>query len=129
MPRFSPDITGILTAAGKIEAEGGQPSACYFNPTDKTAVQVAAVTGGYSTSDPSAPGITRVGSSVLWPVPTLPVGTAIVADPRYLAVAIRRDAAAEFSEHAAWSVDGVSARITMRVDFEPSDLAAFYKIS
>jgi Phage capsid family len=125
----APDIAGLLTAQGEIEAEGGVASAAFLNAADKTAVQIAAINGGYATSDPSAPGITRVGASALYTAPGIAAGSAVVCDPRYIAVAIRRDASAEFSEHAAWTKDGVSARVTMRVDWAPSDPSAFRLIT
>ena len=124
----APDIAGIITAVAEIAAEGGQATAAYMNAGDIGAVQVAAVTGGFSLSDPTRPSVSQVGGAVLYPTP-LPAGTAIVADPRFIAVAIRRDARAEFSEDAAWTVDGVSARVTMRVDLAPSDLSALRLIT
>ena len=124
-----PNIAGLLTAQGEIEAEGGVASVAFLNAADKTALVIAAVNGGYSTSDPSAPGISRVGASRLLVAPGLEAGVAVVADPRFIAVALRRDASAEFSEHAAWSLDGISARVTMRIDWAPSDVSAFRLIN
>jgi HK97 family phage major capsid protein len=124
----APDINGILTAVGEIAGEGGVANAVYMNSGDITAAQIAAVAGGYPISDPTAPGINRIGGATLYPVPGMAAGTALVGDARYIAVAVRRDASAEFSEHAAWTKDGVSARVTMRVDWAPSDPAAFRHI-
>ena len=66
---------------------------------------------------------------MLYPVPGIAAGCALVADAGYIAVAIRRDARAEFAEDAAWTVDGVSARVTMRLDWAPSDPGAFRLIT
>jgi HK97 family phage major capsid protein len=124
----APDIAGIITAVSEIAGEGGVANAAFMNAADIGAVQVAAVTGGFSLSDPTRPSVSQIGGAVLYPAP-LAAGTALVADARFIAVAVRRDASAEFSEHAAWTKDGVSARVTMRVDYAPSDPSAFRLIT
>jgi HK97 family phage major capsid protein len=124
----NPDTNGLLTAVGAIEAEGGSPDSIYISPADLTALRIAVVGGGYQMSDPTAPGVERIGGATLYPAP-LPAGTAVVAEARFIALGIRRDATVDFSEDAAFSRDAVAARTTMRVDWEPGDPAAFYVIS
>ena len=124
----APDIPGIITAVAEIAGEGGVANAAYMNAADIGAVQVAAVTGGFSLSDPTRPSVSQIGGAVLYPA-ALPAGKALVADARFIAVAIRRDAAVDFSEHAAFTKDGVVARVTMRVDYAPSDPQAFRVIT
>ena len=123
-----PDVAGIVTAVSEIAGEGGQANAAFVNAADMGAIQVDAVKGGYSLSDPTRPGVTAIAGAALYPAP-LPAGTALVADARFIAVAVRRDATADFSEHAAFTKDGIVARATMRVDFAPSDPSAFRLIS
>ena len=124
----NPDVNGILDAIGAITAEGGVPDTVFINATDYTAIRKAVVSGGYAISDPTAPGVERIGGAQLYAAP-LPAGTAVVTEARFIALAVRRDATVEFSEDAAFSRDAVAARVTMRVDWEPADPAAFYVIS
>jgi Phage capsid family len=62
----NPDIAGILTAIGAIEANGGVANAVCLNPTDRTAIRQAVVAGGYSISDPTAPGAEAIGGARLY---------------------------------------------------------------
>ena len=55
-------------------------------------------------------------------------GTAIVAEARFVQVAIRRDATVDFSSDAAFTSDAVMARVTMRIDWSVGDPNAFYVI-
>jgi len=59
-------------------------------------------------------------------VKALPAGIAIVADTRYVVGAVSRNARVEFSGHAEWTRDAVSARVTMRVDWAVADENALY---
>jgi HK97 family phage major capsid protein len=106
----SPDIAGIITAVAEIAAEGGIANAAFMNAADIGAVQVAAVTGGFSLSDPTRPSVSQIGGAVLYTAP-LAAGTALVADARFIAVAVRRDASVDFSEHAPFTKDGVVAKL------------------
>ena len=100
----------------------------FLNAADLTALRIAVVAGGYTMSDPTAPGVERIGGAQLYVAP-LTAGTAIVAESALIALGIRRDAAVDLSEDAAFSRDAIAARVTMRVDWEPADPAAFYVIS
>lgn len=67
-----------------------------INAEDLTAVRIEAV-GGYALlADATQPGVERIGGARLYPAP-LESGLAIVADSRYIAVAVRRDASVTFS--------------------------------
>jgi hypothetical protein len=79
-------------------------------------------------SDPREPGIERIGGATLYPAP-LPAGTAVVCESRFISLGVRRDASVDLSEDAAFSRDAIAARVTMRVDWEPSDPNAFYLIA
>jgi HK97 family phage major capsid protein len=124
----NPDTAGILGAIGAIAAAGGVADSVFLNATDLTALRIAVVAGGYTMSDPTQPGVERIGGATLYVAPVA-VGTAVVCESRYVALGIRRDAAVDFSEDAAFSRDAVAARVTMRVDWEPADPNAFYVIT
>ncbi len=121
-------VAGILDAIGVVNAAGGNPDVVWVASADLTAIRKAVVAGGYAISDPTAPGVERVGGCLLVGTNALSAGTALVAQSNYISFAVRRDAEVSFSEHSAFGVDGVSARVTMRVDWAPSDPAALYII-
>ena len=85
----APDIPGIITAVAEIAGEGGIANAAFMNPADIGAVQVAAVTGGFSLSDPTRPSLSQIGGAVPYPAP-LAAGTALVADEEDQCSARRR---------------------------------------
>ena len=116
------DVTTILTGAGIVQAAGGNPTAIFLHPTDMTAMKIAAFTGGYDLADALAPTVPYV-------TPNLTAGNGIVCDPRFILFGIRRDARVNWSEHHLFGNDGVAARVTMRVDWAPSDPAAFYVLT
>lgn len=117
-----------MTAIGAITGEGGAPDTVFISPVDLTALRIEVVGGGYQMSDPTQPGVERIGGAQLYPAP-LSAGTCVVCEARYIALGIRRDAAVDLSEDAAFSRDAVAARVTMRVDWEASDVNAFYVIT
>jgi HK97 family phage major capsid protein len=124
----TPDVDGLLDAIGAVAGEGGVADTAFVNAADLTAIRKEVVTGGYSISDPTAPGVERVGGAQLIPAPVT-AGSAVVCQASFIALAVRRDANVEFSNDAAFSRDAVAARVTMRVDWEPSDPNAFYVIT
>ena len=77
---------------------------------------MATVNGGFATSHPTQPVVERIAGATLFATPALNAGEALVADTRYPVLAVRRDASVDFSEDALFTVDGVVARVTMRVD-------------
>ena len=119
----NPDVPGILDAIGAIAAVGGVADTAFVAPADLTAIRKSVVSGGYAISDPTAPGVELVGGAQLIPAP-LTAGTAIVCESRFISLAIRRDASVDFSEDSAFTRDAVAARVTMRVDWAPSDVNA-----
>jgi HK97 family phage major capsid protein len=122
-------IRTLVTGIGAIAGNGGTPNAVFLSAADVTALRLEALTGSYATlADPTAPGIERVGGAVLYPTPALSRGNALIADMNYVTVAIRRDARVDFSPDAGFTADSTMARVTMRVDFAPSDPRALYRI-
>jgi HK97 family phage major capsid protein len=119
------DIDTIVGAVGVVGAAGGLANAVFLSPADLTKIRQAVIGGGYSISDPTAPGVEKIAGATLWPTPALNAGEALVADARYIVLAVRRDAAVDFSEDALFTSDGVAARVTMRVDWGVGDPDAF----
>jgi HK97 family phage major capsid protein len=119
----------LITGIGAIAGRGGTPNAVFVSAEDATALRLEALTGSYATlADPTAPGIERVGGAQMYVTPALSRGNALVADMNYVTVAIRRDASVDFSPDAGFSRDATLARVTMRVDWAPSDPNALYRI-
>jgi HK97 family phage major capsid protein len=119
------DINGLIGAVGVVGAAGGNANAIFLSPADLTKIRQETVAGGFGISDPTAPGVERIAGATLYQTPALNVGEVLVADTRYVVLAIRRDASVDFSEDALFTSDGVAARVTMRVDWGVGDPAAF----
>lgn len=118
-------IEGVVGAVGVVQAAGGTPSAIYLNPAALTELRLAALTGGYLlTANPVAPGIEGIAGATFFPTPGIAPKKVLVADARYILVAVRRDAAVDFSQEALFTQDAVAARVTMRVDWELGDVNA-----
>jgi HK97 family phage major capsid protein len=119
----------LITGIGVISGKGGVPNAVFVSAEDATALRLEALMGSYATlADPTAPGIERVGGAQLYVTPSLARGNALVADMNYVTVAVRRDATVDFSPDAGFTKDATLARVTMRVDWAPSDPAALYRV-
>jgi HK97 family phage major capsid protein len=119
----------LITGIGAISGRGGVPNAVFVSADDATALRLEALTGSYATlADPTAPGIERVGGAQLYVTPSLTRGNALVADMNYVTVAVRRDATVDFSPDAGFTKDATLARVTMRVDWAPSDPGALYRV-
>ena len=123
-------IDTILDAVGAIGGHGGQADSCFLNPADLTGLRkLKATTGQYIVSPDAAysrgsprfasPGVSSATNG-------LPAGTALVAEARFIQAAIRRDASVDFSGDAQFTADAITARLTMRVDWAPGDVNAFY---
>jgi HK97 family phage major capsid protein len=128
------DIDGILDGVGSVQSHGGSPDTVFANPADITALRKLKTTYGSYLLAPDAASVegepaTRVGGCALLPTNGLAAGHALVCEARFCQVAIRRDAAVDFSADAAFTTDAVVARVTMRVDFSIGDPNAFYLIS
>ena len=127
-------IDSILDGIGAIEAAGGLPDTVFMAPADITLLRKskASGTGQYLLAPDAAsvqgPGAERVGGATLIPTSGLSAGTAVVCQASFIQLAIRRDAAVEFSAEAKFTADAIVARITMRVDWGIGDPAAFYAI-
>ena len=129
------DIDGILDGVGAVQGHGGAPDTVFANPADITAIRKlkASGTGQYLLAPDGASvegsPATRVGGCALIPTAGLTAGHALVAEARFVQLAIRRDASVDFSADAAFTNDAVVARVTMRVDWNIGDPNAFYLIA
>lgn len=128
------DLDHIIAGVGQVESHGGAPDTCFLNPADITKLrQLKATTGQYilapDAADVEGAPATRIAGCQLLPTNGLAAGHALVCEARYVQVAIRRDAAVDFSGDAAFTNDGVVARVTMRVDWSVGDPQAFWHIS
>ena len=124
-------IDTILDAVGAIGGHGGQADSCFLNPADLTGLRkLKATTGQYIVSPDAAArrGAAHGSHRRVSALPTngLPAGTALVAEARFIQAAIRRDASVDFSGDAQFTADAITARLTMRVDWAPGDVNAFY---
>ncbi len=128
------DIDGILDAVGAIQGYGGVPDVAWMNPADITAIRKlkASGTGMYLLAPDGASvegtPATRVGRVAMLPTNGLAAGHALVAEARYVQLAVRKDAEVSFSSDAAFTNDAVVARVTMRVDWSIGDPSAFWLI-
>lgn len=114
------DLETLIAGVGAINGKGGNANTVFLSATDETGLVLAALAGKYAIGDYLA------AQRIIAP---LPAGTAVVCQANYIAVGVSRRADVKFSEHAAFSRDGVAAKVTMRVDWEPADPDAFYVIT
>jgi len=124
-------VEALIRAVGNIEALGGRPDTIFINPADLIDLRISATSSAYTGSAISieGPGVASVAGATLIAAPALPAGIALICEARYIVVGIRRDIAVDFSEHSAFSKDAVTARVTARVDWAPSDLNAFHLLT
>ncbi len=134
-PDFTPTETNVviddlLDGIGLIEGNGGVANAIFLSSADLTAIrkqkastggQYLALPGGSVTGDITQPGVEMIGGARLFVSPGISAGTAVVADARFIQVAVRRDISVDFSSDAAFSQDAVVARVTARLDWIVGD--------
>lgn len=127
----SVDTDTILDGIGAIGGHGGVADTVFINPADLTALRKErAVPGGQYLLQPDAQaaGAERIGGATLIPTAGLAAGTAVVAEARFIVLAVRKDASVDFSSDAAFTSDATVARVTMRVDWAVSDPNALYVV-
>lgn len=116
------DYAGVVTAAGLVRAAGGVPNVLYINPTDLTALQLAADANDRPlVADPATGMGASVAGLTIWPTPAVPAATAIIAQADQVIVGVREDASVVVSEHALFASDGTVARVIARVDVGVND--------
>jgi HK97 family phage major capsid protein len=124
LPSFAgaPDYAGIVSGAGLVRAAGGTPNALYINPSDLTALQLAADANDRPlVSDPATGMGASVAGLTIWPTPATPAGTALVADATQIVIAVREDASVAVSDQFAFNADGTVVRVVARLDVGVND--------
>ncbi|MGZ4185013.1 MAG: phage major capsid protein [Solirubrobacteraceae bacterium] len=124
-------IDSLIDAAGKISAVGGQPRAAYVNPVDHTALmkekdgnQRPLLTPDYSASPSSS-----IYGLTIYATPAIAAGTALVAAPEQIVVAVRNDPTVAVSTDAAFTADGAVCRVIARVDVGLNDARGLCSIA
>ena len=87
------DIDTMVAAAGLIGGVGGTATAAYINPTDHTALMLLKDGNGRPLLTPDFSGgpSSTVYGLTLWQTKGIAAGTALVADPAQIVVAVRND--------------------------------------
>jgi HK97 family phage major capsid protein len=121
----SPSITikSLIEASGLIAGVGGQARACYLNPSDHTALmlQVDKNERPLLTPDYSGGPSSTVYGLACWQTPAITKGTALVAAPEQIVVAVRQDASVAVSADVAFNQDASVARVIARLDCGVND--------
>jgi HK97 family phage major capsid protein len=124
-------IDGLINASGQIAAVGGTARAAFLNPADVTTLmpskdgQQRPLLGPDYVGGPTS----TVYGVVLWPTPAMPAGTALVADPKQIVVAVRNDPTVAVSTDAIFTQDGAVARVIARLDGAVNDPRGLVTIS
>jgi HK97 family phage major capsid protein len=121
----SPEITidALIEAAGDIAAVGGQARAAYVNPADHTKLMLSkdANKRPLLTPDYSGGPSSTVYGLALWQTPAITAGTALVAAPEQIVVAVRQDASVAVSADVSFTQDASVARVIARLDCGVND--------
>jgi HK97 family phage major capsid protein len=129
----SPNITidALIEASGKIAAVGGQARAAYLNPTDHTKLMLEkdAQKRPLLTPDYSGGPSSTVYGLALMRTPAITAGTALVADPAQIVVAVRQDATVAVSADAAFTSDAAICRVVARLDCGLNDSRGLVSIA
>jgi hypothetical protein len=130
------DVDAILDGVGSIEGFGGQANAIYLSAYDLTQLRKAKATTnqyllapGGQVGDLSQRPVEMIAGAQCFVSPGITKGTVLVADSRFIQVAIRRDIEVAFSTENAFTSDSVVARVTARLDWALGDRNAMYYIS
>jgi HK97 family phage major capsid protein len=116
-------IDSLIEAAGKVASVGGQARCAYLNPADHTQLMLEKDSMGRPllTQDYSGPGSSTVYGLVLYVSPAITAGTALVADPAQIVVAVRQDAEVAVSSDVMFTSDASVARVIARIDAGVND--------
>jgi HK97 family phage major capsid protein len=123
-------LDSLVEAAGLVTAAGGSPRAAYLNPSDFSALLREKDTSGRPLLQPdySATPNSTVYGLVLWPTSAIVQGSALVADPSHIIVAVRNDPTIAVSDQMLFSSDGTVCRCIARVDAGIGDARALVSI-
>jgi HK97 family phage major capsid protein len=116
-------INALIEASGLIAGVGGQAKACYLNPVDHTALMLSKDKNERPLLGPDYTGgpASTVYGLQLWQTPAIAKGTALVADPAQIVVAVREDAQVAVSADVMFTSDASVARVIARLDCGVND--------
>ena len=125
------DIDTMVAAAGLIGGVGGTATAAYINPTDHTALMLLKDGNGRPLLTPDFSGgpSSTVYGLTLWQTKGIAAGTALVADPAQIVVAVRNDPTVAVSSDAIFTADGSIARVIARLDCGVNDPSGLVSIA
>ena len=124
-------IDTLIAASGQVAAVGGTARAAFINPADLTTLQLSKDDQGRPLLGPdyvTGPSSTVYGLA-LWPTAAMPAGTALVADPSQIVVAVRDDPTVAVSTDALFTSDGAVCRVIARVDAGVNDARGLVTIT
>jgi HK97 family phage major capsid protein len=116
-------IDALIEAAGKVASVGGQARCAYLNPADHTTLMKSKdknerpLLGPDYTGSPTS----TVYGLALYQTPAITPGTALVADPAQIVVAVRQDAEVAVSSDVMFTSDASVARVIARLDCGVND--------
>jgi HK97 family phage major capsid protein len=116
-------IDSLIEAAGKIAAVGGQAKAVFLNPADNTKLMLEKDTQKRPllTPDYSGGPSSTIYGLALWQTPAITAGTALVAAPEQIVVAVRQDASVAVSADVSFTQDASVCRVIARLDCGVND--------
>jgi HK97 family phage major capsid protein len=116
-------IDSLIDAAGLVAEAGGQARVAYVNPADHTLLmkQTDLQERPLLTPDYSAGPSSTIYGLAIWATKGIAAGTALVADPAQIVVAVRNDPTVAVSTDAIFVQDGAVARVIARVDCGVND--------
>ena len=125
------DIDTLIDAAGLIGGVGGTATAAYINPTDHTALMKLKDGNGRPLLTPDFAGgpSSTVYGLTLWQTKGIAAGTALVADPAQIVVAVRNDPQVAVSSDAIFTADGSICRVVARLDCGVNDASGLVSIA
>ena len=125
------DIDTLISAAGLVADVGGTAKVAYINPTDHTGLMKAKDSTGRPLLTPDfaqGPSSTVYGLAI-WATKAIDVGTALVADPAQIIVAVRQDPTVAVSTDALFTQDGTVVRVIARIDCGVNDADGLVSIT
>jgi HK97 family phage major capsid protein len=129
----SPTITidSLIDAAGLVSDVGGQATVGYVHPADFTALQKEKDANNRPLLTPDFAGgpSSTVYGLALWATKGIAQGTALVADPTQIIVAVRNDPTVAVSTDALFTSDGAVCRVIARIDCGVNDANGLVSIA
>jgi HK97 family phage major capsid protein len=124
-------IDSLIEAAGLIGGVGGTARAAYVNPADHTGLMREKDQNGRPLLTPDFSGgpSSTVYGLTLWATKGIAAGTALVAAPEQIVVAVRSDPTVAVSTDAIFTADGAICRVVARLDAGVNDAQGLVSIA